>query len=311
MIKVTNIIKKFGYTVAVDDISFEVNKGEILGFLGPNAAGKTTTMRILTCFFPPSSGMATLCGYDIFEHSIEVRKIVGYLPESAPLYLDMNVVDYLKFIANIRGFNDPESNKRIKKMIDVCSLGKVMGKDIGELSKGYRQRVGLAQTMIHDPEILILDEPTSGLDPNQIIEIRELIKEIGKEKTIILSTHILPEVAATCSRVLIIDEGKIVVSGTPDELTKNAKSGGRIYLSIRGPKEEIKNKIVSMKNVNTVEEISTEKEITNFLVKCEAGTDLSEDFFFLVRDNNWSLTKLYKEEINLEEVFLQLTTKES
>lgn len=311
MIKVTNITKKFGYTIAVDDVSFEVNKGEIVGFLGPNAAGKTTTMRILTCFFPPNSGMATLSGYDIFEHSIEVRRIVGYLPENAPLYLDMNVVDYLKFIANIRGFKEVECSRRVKKMIDVCSLEKVIEKDIGELSKGYRQRVGLAQAMIHDPEILILDEPTSGLDPNQIIEIRELIKEIGKEKTIILSTHILPEVSATCSRVLIIAEGKIVASGTPEELTKNTKGNERIYISIRGPKEEIKDKIISMKDVNTVEEISVEKEVTNFLVRCEAGTDLSENFFFLVRDNNWSLTKLHKEEVNLEDVFLHLTTKES
>ncbi|MDI6785655.1 MAG: ATP-binding cassette domain-containing protein [bacterium] len=311
MIKVENIIKKFGYTIAVDDISFEVNKGDILGFLGPNAAGKTTTMRVLTCFFPPNSGTATLSGYDIFKNSIEVRRIVGYLPESAPLYLDMNVVDYLKFIANIRGFKGSELNKRIKKMIDTCSLEKVVGKDIEELSKGYRQRVGLASAMIHDPNILILDEPTSGLDPNQIIEIRKLIKEIGKEKTIILSTHILPEVSATCSRVLIINEGRIVASGTPDELTKKAKGGENIYLGVKGPKDEIKSKIISMEHVTTVEEINHEDKIINFLVKCEAGSDLSENLFFLVRDNNWSLTKLHKEEANLEDVFLQLTTKES
>lgn len=309
MIKVENVVKKFGYTIAVDNISFEVKKGDILGFLGPNAAGKTTTMRILTCFFPPNSGTATLSGYDIFEHSIEVRKIVGYLPESAPLYLDMNVVDYLEFIANIRGFKGLESSKRIKKMIDTCSLERVIGKDIGELSKGYRQRVGLASAMIHDPKILILDEPTSGLDPNQIIEIRELIKRIGKEKTIILSTHILSEVSATCSRVLIINEGKIVASGAPDELTKKTKGRENIYLEVKAPKEEIKEKIASMEKVSAVEEISEKGEVINLLVKGEVGSDLSEKLFFLVRDNNWSLTKLYKKEVNLEEIFLQLTTK--
>jgi ABC-2 type transport system ATP-binding protein len=311
MIKVKNILKRFGTTIAVDNISFEVDKGEILGFLGPNAAGKTTTMRILTCFFPPNEGTATLSGYDIFENSIEVRRIVGYLPENAPLYLDMNVVDYLSFIAKIRGFKGEEIKKRVRKMVEVTSLEKVLSKDIGELSKGFRQRVGLAVAMIHDPEILILDEPTSGLDPTQIIEIRELIKEIGREKTIILSTHILPEVEATCSRVLIIDEGKIVASGTPEQLAKKAKGGENIYIGVKGPREEIKEKILNLNRVKDVEDLSIEGEFNNYLVKCEPGIDMAEELFLLVRDNNWSLNRLQKEEVNLEDIFLQLTTKEN
>ncbi|MBU0600197.1 ABC transporter ATP-binding protein, partial [bacterium] len=308
---IKNITKRFGNTIAIDNISFEVNKGEVLGLLGPNGAGKTTTMRILTCFFPPNNGTATLAGYDILENPLQVKKIVGYLPENAPLYLNMSVLDYLDFIAKIRGFKELESKKKIKEMIEVCSLQKAISKDIGELSKGYRQRVGLAQALIHDPEILILDEPTAGLDPSQIIEIRKLIKEIGKKKTVILSTHILPEVSATCSRVLIINEGKLVASGSPSELIKKAKGKENIYLTIRGPKKEIKDKIALAKDVLTVEEVSEKDDLTTFLVQGKVGANLSEDLFFLARDNHWSLTSLHKEELNLEDLFLQLTTKEA
>ncbi len=240
MISVRGLSKTFGSTVAVNNISFDVNNGEVLGFLGPNGAGKTTTMRILTCYLSPDNGTATVAGFDVFENSLEVRKRVGYLPESAPLYLDMDVVSYLRFVADIRGIPRNLTGERIRRMVDTCGLSSVVGRNIGELSKGYKQRVGLAQTLIHDPEILILDEPTTGLDPSQIIEIRELIKEIGRERTVILSTHILPEVEATCSRVLIINEGVIVASGTPEEL--HAAVGGEdlIHVSIKtggGPAE--------------------------------------------------------------------------
>ena len=212
MIEVKNLTKRYGLTVAVDNVSFDANAGEVLGFLGPNGAGKTTTMRILTCYLSADEGTAKVAGYDVFEESIEVRKRIGYLPESAPLYMDMGVIDYLKFIAQIRHIPKSQRQERIKAVIDTCGLEKVIQKDVGELSRGYRQRLGLAQSLIHDPPILILDEPTSGLDPSQIIEIRNLIKAIGKEKTIIFSTHILPEVSATCSRILIINDGQIVAN---------------------------------------------------------------------------------------------------
>ena len=208
MIEVRNLTKRYGSTVAVNNVSFDAEAGEVLGFLGPNGAGKTTTMRVLTCFLPADDGTASIDGYDIFENSIEVRQRIGYLPESAPLYGDMGVIDYLKFIAEIRNIPKSERNDRIKSVVEICGLGPMIQKDVGELSKGYRQRLGLAQSLVHDPPILILDEPTSGLDPSQIIEIRNLIKEIGKEKTIIFSTHILSEVSATCSRVLIISDGQ-------------------------------------------------------------------------------------------------------
>ncbi|MCC6396317.1 MAG: ATP-binding cassette domain-containing protein, partial [Bacteroidetes bacterium] len=217
-ISVRNLTKVYGEQKAVDDISFDVNTGEILGFLGPNGAGKTTTMKILTCYMPPTMGSVQVDGLSIDEHSLEVRKKIGYLPEMNPLYHDMNVLDYLEYSAQLHGLRKGAVHHRIKEMVRVCGLESVRHKDIGEMSKGFRQRVGLAQAMIHDPEVLILDEPTSGLDPNQIVEIRNLIKELGQAKTLILSTHILSEVQATCDRVLIINEGKIVADGSPEKL---------------------------------------------------------------------------------------------
>ena len=212
---VTNLTKSYGSVKAVDDISFEVHHGEIVGFLGPNGAGKTTTMRMLTSFLSPTSGSVSIEGKDIKEFSLETRKLIGYLPEQNPLYHDMNVMDYLEFTARLQGVPKTNTAKKVREMIGVCGLSTVKHMDIGQLSKGYRQRVGLAQAMIHDPKILIMDEPTSGLDPNQIVEIRNLIRQLGREKTVILSTHILPEVQATCNRVLIISHGKIVADGTP------------------------------------------------------------------------------------------------
>jgi ABC-2 type transport system ATP-binding protein len=232
-IAVRNLTKLYGTEKAVNDISFDVKTGEILGFLGPNGAGKTTTMKIITCYMPPTSGMVEVEGLDIAEHSFEVRKKIGYLPEMNPLYLDMNVVEYLEYSARLHGLKGVLLRSRLKEMIDVCGIADVRHKDIGELSKGFRQRVGLAQAMIHDPEVLILDEPTSGLDPNQIVEIRNLIRQLGRAKTVVLSTHILSEVQATCDRVIIINEGTIVADGTLEQLQQDFRGSEKISLELK------------------------------------------------------------------------------
>jgi ABC-2 type transport system ATP-binding protein len=319
MIEVENLSKSFGPNMAVDGISFDVQKGEILGFLGPNGAGKTTTMRILTCYIPANSGTAKLAGYDTFKDSIEVRKRVGYLPESAPLYLDMGVIDYLRFIATVRNIPSNKRNSKIKDMVQVCGLQREAHKSIGQLSKGYRQRVGLAQTLIHDPDILILDEPTTGLDPIQIIEIRDLIKEIGKEKTVILCSHILPEVQATCGRIIIINKGKLVGTGTPKELADRAKGQETVHMSIRGPLADILEKIGKMKHVveaNVSEEKTDQaedkedKDLHRIIVKSEKGKDIREELFRCVVKNKWSLTELWAQAVTLEDVFRQLTCQE-
>ncbi|MFH1314450.1 MAG: ATP-binding cassette domain-containing protein [Candidatus Eisenbacteria bacterium] len=311
MISVSNLGKTFGRTVAVNGISFEVNRGEVLGFLGPNAAGKTTTMRMLTCYLTPDRGTATVAGFDIMEDSLEVRKRVGYLPESAPLYTDMDVEAYLKFIADVRGLTREESSRSIGRMIETCGLKSVVGRNIGELSKGFKQRVGVAQTLIHDPEILVLDEPTTGLDPSQIIEIRELIKEIGKERTVILSTHILPEVEATCSRVVIINEGELTASGTPEEL--NAVAGGEdlIHVSVRAgdaPVEEALGRITSVTSVARVGEGG--EGYVRYVLKSKNGVDVGEQVYRAAVENGWTLNELRRETLSLEDIFLKLTTKE-
>ena len=311
MIEVKNLSKKFGNIVAVNGVSFTVNKGEVVGLLGPNGAGKTTTMRIVTCYLPATSGTALVGGFDVFENSLEVRKRVGYLPENAPLYLDMPVLDFLQFISAIRGIPKQETKSRIRKMVEVCGLESVINRDIGELSKGFRQRVCLAQSLIHDPEILILDEPTVGLDPTQIIEIRELIKEIGKEKTVILSSHILPEVSATCNRIIIIHKGEIVGSGTPDEMARSSKKSEIIHITIKGPLEDIQRQLNGIPEVKEFKVASRDDGVNSFEIKSELGVDLSEKLFFMVVNNRWILTELKKETVNLEEIFLKLTTEEN
>jgi ABC-2 type transport system ATP-binding protein len=312
MIETKDLTKRYGDTVAVDNVSFTVNKGEIIGLLGPNGAGKTTTMRILTCYLPADAGKATIAGKDVFEQSLDVRRSIGYLPENNPLYTDMGVVGYLRFIAKIRHIPRKQINSKIKEMIEVCGLEPVIHKSIGALSKGFCQRVGLAQAMIHDPEILIFDEPTVGLDPNQIIEIRELIKRIGEEKTVILSSHILPEVAATCKRIIIMNNGRIVGSGTPEEMSIHARGGGVINIVIRGPVEEIKGKLRSMKEVKDFKVKGGEgNHRTRFEVISAGGIDLSEDLFQMVAENGWTLSELHQETLSLEDVFQQLTLKES
>lgn len=309
MIRIKNLTKRFGELKAVDDVTFDVHTGQILGFLGPNGAGKTTTVRIITCYLAPTSGKVEVDGLDVSEHSLEVRKKIGYLPENAPLYSEMNVLDYLRFIMGVRGVAKERWSERTKEITDVCGLGPVINRNIGELSKGFRQRVGLAQAMVHNPDILILDEPTSGLDPNQIAEIRSLIKELGKEKTVILCTHILPEVEATCSRVLIINEGRIVADGSPTELQSSFQGKEQIYLELKTPSGDVQGKLASLENVENVERISTEgDDLKKFTVECTKGVDLRENLFRLAVENDWILLEMRQEQASLEDVFRQLTT---
>ncbi len=309
MITASHLSKNFGPTVALKDVSFEVKKSEVLGFLGPNGAGKTTTMRILACYHPADSGTATIAGFDVFENPLEARKLIGYLPENNPLYMDMGIVDYLEFIAKVRAIPPSKRKEQIRRVIELCGLRNALGKDIGELSKGFRQRVGLAQALIHDPDILILDEPTIGLDPTQIIEIRELVRNIGKEKTIILSSHILPEVSATCDRIIIINQGEIVGSGTPEEMASQSQGGEIIYITIRGPLQDIQSKLDAMEKIKEFRKTGEKEDgLNQFEIKSAVGVDLSEELFFLVAQNGWSLTELHKETANLENIFLQLTT---
>ncbi len=310
MIQVENLSKSYGVTKAVNNISFRVGKGDVLGFLGPNGAGKSTTMRMITCYLSPDEGTARVDGFDIHKNPIEVRQKIGYLPENNPLYLDMGVIEYLKFIARIRQIPKKSLKTKVDRAIEICGLGSYCHKDIGELSKGYRQRLGLAQALIHDPDVLILDEPTIGLDPHQIIEIRNLIKTIGGEKTIVISSHILPEISATCDRVLIIAKGQIVGSGTPQELAAMSGGGMTINTNIRGPQEKVLNALKNLKGTIEIKHTGEANGIHSFKLTADRGKDLSEEIFFLTSKNGWSLTELHKEEINLEDVFLDLTTNE-
>ena len=307
-IVVNNLTKKFGSQRAVDNISFEVRTGEILGFLGPNGAGKTTTMKILTCYMAPSDGDAKINNLSILESQDEIKKKIGYLPENNPLYFDMPVLDYLKFVADLQGVEKAKIQNRIAEMVHVCGLNIEKHKKIGELSKGFRQRVGLAQAMIHDPEILILDEPTTGLDPNQIVEIRKLIRELGEQKTVILSTHILPEVEATCDRILIINNGKIVADGTSDMLRKRASGEEMIRVQIK----DFENKdtvITALKELDSVAIVDFVKDSPDsFLVTSNENQTSRKDIFKLCVQKNWVLTEITPIETKLEDIFRELTT---
>ena len=309
-IVVENLTKSYGPQKAVDEISFQVNTGEILGFLGPNGAGKTTTMKIVTCFMAPTSGDAKINDISIYENQEEIKKNIGYLPENNPLYYDMPVLEYLDFVAELQGIPKNKIHSRIRDMVYVCGLNAEKHKKIGELSKGYRQRVGLAQAMIHDPEILILDEPTTGLDPNQIIEIRKLIKELGREKTVILSTHILPEVEATCDRILIINKGKIVADGTPETLRSHAKGSGGETLKVQildaQSKDEISERLKEITTINMVDPISS--DASSFLIHSKEGQSSRRPIFQLCVQRNWVLSELTPIETKLEDIFRELTT---
>lgn len=311
-ISVRNLTKVYGEQTAVNDISFDVRTGEILGFLGPNGAGKTTTMKILTCFMPPTSGTVEIDGMNIDRHSLEVRKKIGYLPEMNPLYLDMNVLDYLEYSAQLHGLRGGAVQHRIKEMVHVCGLESVRHKDIGEMSKGYRQRVGLAQAMIHEPEVLILDEPTSGLDPNQIAEIRSLIRQLGQAKTLILSTHILSEVQATCDRVLIINEGKIVANGTPEQLQQQFHGSESVTVELRtdgaDPQNVIAPVLRSLPSVTGATILAHEGPLVRFDIHAERGADVRDAVFHAAVQNHWVILELHRKVTTLEEVFHKLTT---
>lgn len=308
MIEIKSLTKRFGPTIALDNISFEVRKGEVLGFLGPNGAGKTTTMKIVTSFWMPTAGTVRVDGIDIAVDSLATRAKIGYLPETVPLYEDMRVYEYLKFIAEVRGLAKDRVRARLKEVADKCGLNKVMRKPIEELSKGYRQRAGLAQAIMHEPEILILDEPTTGLDPNQIVEIRDLIKSIGREKTVIFSTHILGEVSATCDRVIIINNGRIVGEGSPDDLA--AKAGARevIYAKIRGPRDAVLAKLEALDGAVKVSVRDRESEdIIGYEIEPKAGFDIREPLSLLVMNSGWGILEFNKKSVSLEDVFRELT----
>lgn len=299
-VKVSSLSKIYGTQKAVDEISFEVNKGEVLGFLGPNGAGKSTTMKILTCFIPQSSGTATVCGYDTIAEPLEVTKKIGYLPESNPLYMDMYVREYLEFMAGLHKLGKITS-KRIDEMLEVTGLIAERKKKVGQLSKGYKQRVGLAQAMLHDPEVLILDEPTSGLDPNQLVEIRSLIKQLGKNKTVIFSSHIMQEVQAVADRVIIINKGKIVA----DDSTGNLQNliGNEIIITAEFRQNIERSLLGNIRGVKSFEQSKDGK----WKIVSENQKDLREEIFNFAKAKDLTLLSLYKEESSLEDVFKQLT----
>lgn len=304
-IKIENLSKLYGAQRAVDNISFEVKTGEVLGFLGPNGAGKTTTMKLITNFIAIDRGDIKIGGKSIKSEGEQLRKYIGYLPEHNPLYNEMPVLDYLAFSASIQGVPKHLIPGKIVEMVKVCGLDAEKHKLIGELSKGYRQRVGLAQALIHDPEILILDEPTTGLDPNQIVEIRKLIKDIGKEKTVILSTHILPEVEATCDRILIIDKGKIVANGTAGELRNMAEGKVLIHATIEdGNMDDISAKVEGLAGVASVKKL----EGHGLEIQAKPNVNPAREIFNLCVDNKWVLTEITKTETSLEDIFRDLTT---
>jgi ABC-2 type transport system ATP-binding protein len=305
-IHVQNLAKTYGAYQALRDVSFDVQKGEVLGFLGPNGAGKTTTMRILTGYLPPSSGSARVAGYDVFEESMQVRKRIGYLPETVPLYTEMSVWDYLDFAARLRG--TPNRDQAIERAMEMTNISERADTLIGKLSKGFRQRVGIAQALVHDPEVLILDEPTIGLDPKQIIEIRNLIKSLAHEHTVILSTHILPEVSQTCTRVLIINEGKIVAEDTPARLSSRVRGADRIFLQVAQPASNVAPEIEKIQGVLGVQ--AKDVDAGTFEIETTQGTDRRADIAAMVVQRGWGLLELRPAQLSLEEVFLKLTTEE-
>lgn len=311
MIQVENVSKRYGHSVALDNVSFTINEGEILGFLGPNGAGKSTTMNIITGYISATDGTVKVDGVDILENPNEVKKKIGYLPELPPLYQDMTVEEYLKFVSRIKKVERTNEEKHIKKVMDIVKITDVKNRLIKNLSKGYRQRVGLAQAIIGDPEVLVLDEPTVGLDPKQIIEIRNLIRELGKKHTIILSSHILSEVSAVCDRVIIIDKGHIVASGTPDELSSKLSYSNRLSLRVKGNEGSILKVVKKCDGIETVESKgSFEPGTVDILVEAEKDRDIREPLFNAFSSAGFPILIMKSVDLTLEEVFLQVTTPE-
>lgn len=310
MIQVDRLTKHYGPVAAIQDVSFSVEKGEIVGFLGPNGAGKTTTMRILACFMPATGGAAKVAGYDVFSQSLEVRRRIGYLPENVPLYLDMPVAAYLEFVAEIKGVGRSERRRRVGDVMERCLIADVQDRLIGKLSKGYRQRVGLAQALVNDPEVLILDEPTLGLDPKQITEIRSLIKSLAGQHTVILSTHILPEVSMVCSRVLIIHQGQIVAGDTPENLTARLSQSARIQVQVEGPAESVAAEIRRLPGVRSVEQKIVGDGIGTFVVESARDRDIRRDLSRALVGKGWGLLELRPLGMTLEDIFIKLVTEE-
>jgi ABC-2 type transport system ATP-binding protein len=315
MIKVEGLTKRYARTVAVDNISFEVEKGQIVGFLGPNGAGKTTTMRVLTCFLPPTSGKANVAGYDVLENPMEVKKRIGYLPETPPVYPEMEVAEYLNFTGQLKGISSGDIKRRVDEVLGRCAIGDVRSKLIGKLSKGYRQRVGLAQAIIHNPDVLILDEPTSGLDPKQIIEIRELLKSLAGDHTIILSTHILSEVEHSCERVIIISRGKLVAIDSVANLTNRLRGSEAVALEVdisdgRPNAGDVQQRLEQVSGVSRVLMKESKNGRLQFEVESLQGRQIRSDLARTVVNAGWNLSELRAVGLSLEDIFLQLTTGE-
>ena len=311
MIEVQNLTKRYGRTTAVDGISFKVEKGEILGFLGPNGAGKTTTMRVLTCYLPPSAGTAKVAGYDVFAEPLEVKRRVGYCPETPPLYPDLEVGEFLHFCAKIKGVPSKDRAAKVDDAMGKTKVGDKRSTLIGKLSKGYRQRVGLAAAILHNPEVLILDEPTAGLDPKQIIETRELIKSLGGDHTIVLSTHILPEVSMTCGRVVIISKGRVVAEDTPDNLTHRLRGAGGFRLEVRGEGPALEDALRAVAGVVQVRLHSAHGGVSVLEAEAEAGRDVRAELAAAVVQKGYGLLGLAPVGMSLEEIFLHLTTTDA
>jgi len=310
MIQVENLTKRYAGVPALNGVSFAVNRGEIVGFLGPNGAGKSTTMRILTGFIPASTGRVQVAGFDVFDNSLEVRRHIGYMPENNPLYVDMRVAEYLKFRVKIKGVPRSERRDRLEEVVKQCGLDEVRNRVIGQLSKGFRQRVGLADALLAEPDLLILDEPTIGLDPVQIRQVRQLIKDLGKRHTILISSHILSEVEMTCNRVIIIHKGRILASDTPENLVKTLHAGGVIHVEVRGPAEEI---VARLRDVAGVAGVTTGAGTDDFVrvtVEPQAGTDPREGIFQTVVARGWTLRELVRQRTSLEDIFVQVMHEE-
>lgn len=314
MISVSELTKVYGQTVAVDRITFEVPEGQIVGFLGPNGAGKSTTLRMLACYLPPTSGGAKIAGYDIFHESDKVREKLGYLPENCPLYTEMKVEEYLDFRGRLRGMPRPERRKRIDYVVERCWLGPVRNRTISHLSKGYRQRVGLADALLHNPPVLILDEPTIGLDPTQIRETRRLIRELGGQHTVMLSTHILPEVEAVCDRAIVIAGGRIAAAGTPEELRASRRMQARVLVECRAPAKELKSvleRVSGVKEVELLDSTGGDSQYTRAAARPREGYDIREEIARTVIQHGWPLRELRLEHATLEEFFVQVTASQA
>jgi len=311
VIEVQHLTKRYGPVTAVDDVSFTVERGEILGFLGPNGAGKTTTMRVLTGYMPPTGGKAIVAGYDVLEQPLEAKRRTGYLPETPPLYPEMTVREYLTFVSKIKGVPRGERKARVDEMMRKTHVDDMANRHCGKLSKGYRQRVGLAQALMHNPDVLILDEPTAGLDPKQIIETRQLIRGLAGDHTIILSTHILPEVSQTCQRVVIINRGKVVAVDTPDNLTSRLRGSETMYLQVDAAGADAESILQRVSGVTRVSVADTKQQVIGYEVDSEAGRDVRRELAAAVVSRGWGLLEMRPMRMSLEEIFLHVTTEEA